>query len=280
MTKMSFANQVVVITGGSSGIGKQLAVDFSRLGAHCIICSRASTVLIDTQAEFQQTNCNVDVQECDVRDTGQVHRLANHVLTHYGQIDILLNNAGYGVYRPFEESSLDEVLDLLDVNLAGAMRCAKAFLPSMVSNRSGRIVNISSIGGETIITPNAVYCAAKHGMVAWTKAIRYELAHYNVKVNVICPGHTKTNFHDHPTFRRRDPYRRKTARSMTVEKVSAVTLDAILKDRVLTYIPWWQKWVAWMLNAAPIISVPIWDRITQKRIAQLYEQLEQEQKNG
>lgn len=268
----------VLITGGSSGIGKQIAKDFSAQGARVVVCSENLPSLTQTRMEFDQVGLKVDTQECDIRSTIHVNCVADYVLRQYGSLDILINNAGYAVYRPFAESTLDEVLDLLDVNLAGAMRCTKAFLPGMIERRSGRIVNISSIGGETIITPNAVYCAAKHGMVAWSKALRYELAPFNVKVNVVCPGHTSTNFHDHPTFRRRDPYRRKGARSLTVQQVSAAVMDAINTDRVVTYVPWWQGLVAWSLNALPFLTWSIWDRISRKRVEQLYEQIGLEKK--
>jgi short-subunit dehydrogenase len=221
----------------------------------------------------------VDAILCDVRNQEQVDQMASHVLKRYEHLDILINNAGYTVYRPFEESPLEEILDIMDVNLLGAMRCAKAFLPSMIARRSGRIVNISSIGGETIITPNATYCSAKHGMVAWTKAIRCELAHFNIKVNVICPGHTKTNFHDHPTFQRREIYRKKGARSLTVEAVSDKILDAIRKDRAATFIPSWYGLVVWALNVLPFVTVPIWNRLMKKRIIQLYEQIEAEKRS-
>jgi hypothetical protein len=277
-TGSNFAGKVVVVTGGTRGIGKQLAKDLLGLGAQVIICSSQPLNVEQAHAELKQIASRIDALVCDVRDTEQVNRLANHVLTRYGCIDILINNAGYAVYRPFEESSIEEVLDLVDVNLSGAMRCTKAFLPSMIARRSGRIVNISSIAGETIITPNATYCAAKHGMVSWTRAIQYELAHFNIGVNVVCVGHTKTSFHDHPTFRRRDVYRKKGARLLTVEAVSAKIIDAIRKNRVVTYVPWWQRLVVWALNALPFVTMPIWDRVMQKRIAQLYEQIEIEKK--
>jgi short-subunit dehydrogenase len=276
MNNLSLIDQTVMITGGSSGIGQQLVKDFAGQGAHVVACSDHSQSMDQAGTDFERLGLKVDIQECDVRSTNQVERLADYTLHQYGHLDILINNAGYAVYRPFEESTVDEVCDILDVNLTGAMRCAKAFLPGMIERRSGRIVNISSIGGETIITPSAVYCAAKHGMVAWTKAMRYELAHFNIKVNVVCPAHTKTNFHDHPTFRRRDPYRSKNARSLTVEQVSAAVLDAIRKDRIVTYVPWWQGLLAWSLNALPLVTLPIWDRISRKRVKQLYEQIELE----
>ncbi len=276
ITSNPFRQRVVVVTGGSSGIGKQMARDLLQLGARVIICSHMPETLAQTKTEFHEAGLSVDARPCDVRHNDQVYQLADYVLAQYGQVDILVNNAGYAVYRAFEESSLEQVLDIVDVNLSGAMRCAKAFLPSMIACRSGRIVNISSIGGETIITPNATYCAAKHGMIAWSKAIRYELAPFNVAVNVVCPGHTKTNFHDHSTFRRRDPYRRKKSRSLTVAEVSTAALRAIRLDKVVTYVPWWQGVVVWALSALPFIAVPVWDRLAQRRVAQLYEQIELE----
>jgi short-subunit dehydrogenase len=108
-----------------------------------------------------------------------------------------------------------------------------------------------------------------HGL----KAIRYELARFNIKVNVVCPGYTITNFHDHQTFRRRNPYRKKNTRSLTGRDVSIKILDTICKDRVVTFVPWWYRWVVWILNVMPIISIPLWNRILEKRINQLYEQI-------
>jgi short-subunit dehydrogenase len=243
-------------------------------GAYVIICSNESENLDEARSQLSSVSPRIEACVCDVRNTDQVLGLAHYVLERYGKIDILMNNAGYAVYRPFEESSIEEIFDIVDVNLCGAMRCTKVFLPSMIARRSGRIVNVSSIGGEMIITPNATYCAAKHGMVAWSKAIRYELGRFNVKVNLVCPGHTKTNFHNHPTFRRRDPYRNKNARSLTVEDVSAAVMKAIRQDRIITYLPWWQGLVVWAVNALPFVTGPVWDRIAQKRIGQLYEQIE------
>jgi short-subunit dehydrogenase len=274
----SFADKIVLVTGGSSGIGKQVAKDLLSRGAHVIICSNESEKLDEAHSQLRTVSPKIDAYVCDVRNTNQVLRLAHYVLDRYGKIDILINNAGYAVYRPFEESSIEEILDILDVNLSGAMRCTKAFLPSMITRRSGRIVNISSISGEIIITPNATYCAAKHGMVAWTKAIRYELARYNIAVNVVCPNYVRTSFQDHHTFRRRDVYRRKKERSLTLEAVSNKTLDSIRRDRIVTFVPGWMRLIVWALRTIPFITSPVWDRIMQKRIAQLYEQIGSEKK--
>jgi short-subunit dehydrogenase len=271
-----FKGQVVVVTGGSSGIGLQLASDFAALAANVIVTSHDSARLEDAVGTLRERGRTVTPFHCDVRDASRVEALAQFVKAQWGRIDILVNNAGFAVYRPFDESSTAEILDLLDVNLGGAMRCARAFLPQMIAQGTGRIVNIASIGGSTIITPNAVYCAAKHGMVAWTLAIRYELEPLGVKVSVVCPGHTLTRFHDHPTFRRRDADRDPRVKSLAPEDVSAAVLDALCRDRVITYVPSWHRFLVWALRAAPLVSGPIWDRIARRRIAQLRQRIAEE----
>jgi short-subunit dehydrogenase len=275
-----FRDQVVIVTGGSSGIGKRVARDLLAAGALVTITGHDEGRVEQARAELSPAFPEIDAVICDVRSTPAVSRAVDGVLARRGRVDALINNAGYAVYRPFEESSVDEVVDLVDVNLSGAMRMTKAVLPGMIARRAGRIVNVSSIGGETIITPNAVYCAAKHGMVAWTKALRYELAHFGVRANVVCPGHTLTHFHDDPTFRRRDPYRGRQSRSMSTDRVSAAILDAMRRDRVVTYVPAWLGLMTWTLNALPFVTRPVWDRIASRRISQLYEQIDAEVARG
>lgn len=276
----AFRDQVVIVTGGSSGIGKQVTRDLLAEGALVTFTGHDPVRVDAARKEIAAIFPQVDAAVCDVRNMGQVSKTVENVLAGRGRVDVLINNAGYAVYRSFEESSAAEVVDLLDVNLAGAMRMAKAVLPGMIRRRSGRIVNVASIGGETIITPNAVYCAAKHGMVAWTKALRYELGRFGVRVNVVCPGHTITHFHDDPTFRRRDPYRGRQSRSMSVERVSTAILNAIRHDKIVSYVPAWLGLMTWTLNALPFATRPMWDSIATRRIEQLYEQIDAERQHG
>jgi short-subunit dehydrogenase len=193
----------------------------------------------------------------------------------YGHVDLLVNNAGYTVYRPFEESAVSEILDILDVNLAGAMRCARAFLPGMIARRDGRILNVSSVAGYFAVTPNATYCAAKHGLVGWTKALNYELDRFNVWVGVLCPDHVKTGFQDHPTFQRREPYRTRPER-LTVEEVSAAALDAIERRRTVTFVPRRAGLVAWAMRVLPGLAEPMWRRLMLRRVEQLYDEMARE----
>ncbi len=276
MRDATLRDRVVVITGGSSGIGKQTARRLLERGATVVIASHDASRLEQARADLHGVSSTVEAVAFDVRKSDDVERAVQQILDRHGRVDILINNAGYAVYRPFEESDLAEIVDLVDVNLTGAMRVTRAVLPAMIARRSGRIVNVASIGGETIITPNAVYCAAKHGLVAWTKALRYEVAHFGLSANVVCPGFTVTHFHDHPTFRRRDPYRRAGRKAMDADAVARGILAAIEYDRVVTYVPRWQGLVAWALAALPLATMPVWNHVARRRVAQLYEQIDAE----
>lgn len=273
-----FAGKVVVVTGGTTGIGRRVAEDFARLGAKVTICAPRDEDVRRAVAEMRSASLLVEGQACDVRHTAQIQALADRVLDREGRVDILINNAGFAVYRAFEESSTEEVVDIVDVNLLGVMRGMKAFLPGMIARRSGHIVNVSSIGGELIITPNASYCGAKHGVVALTRALRYELARFNVLATVVCPDFVPTSFQVHESFRRRDPYRKKTKSEggLTAADVSAALQSAIRRKKVVAYVPWWAGLIVWVTRVMPGVVEPFWGRIMRKRMEQLYAEIHKE----
>lgn len=271
-------NKVVLITGGSSGLGYELAKAMFHKGAKVIICSHDEQRLMNAHNQLIKENVNILSTLCDIREIKDILEIKELIIKEYGRIDILINNVGYAVYRPFEESSSKEIIDLLDVNLGSAMRLTSEILPIMKKQKSGKIINISSIAGATIVTPNAVYCAAKHGLVAWSKALNYELKRFGISVSVVCPGLFKTNFHNHPTFQRRDPYRKKPPPSLNASFVSLQVIKAIEKNKSITYVPSWYGRLVWLLNAFPAVLYPLWSLIIKKRIDQLYEQIELERR--
>jgi short-subunit dehydrogenase len=238
------------------------------------LSSDDATRLESTWRELRAKFNKVEREVCDVRSERAVEQLVGRVLAASNHIDVLVNNAGYATYQTFAESSTREIVDLLDVNLAGAMRCTRAVLPSMMNRGRGSIVNVASIGGEIIITPNAVYCAAKHGMVAWSLAIRYELLRHGIAVSVVCPGYTRTAFHDHPTFGRRAISRSTLRKALTPRRVAKGVLRAALTRRRIVFVPWWHRYVAWLMHAAPWLTLPVWDRLALRRIEWLYRGIE------
>lgn len=263
-------DKLLLITGGSSGIGKQLAADLLTTGSKVIIVSDNPDHIAEALKELKSISARVYGVQCDVGDYESVKRMHEQVIGSYGCPDILINNAGFATYRTFENTEMEEIERLVSVNLVGAMRCARVFLPEMIARQSGVIVNMASISGRLIITPNATYGAAKHALVAWSEALRDELAHFNIQVNVICPGRVETPFFDHETFRSRTE-RPETRFTITLKDVSRATQRAIIHNHFLTYVPWTLGLLVWLSNSLPFLVKPIWSRLLRSRIREIYD---------
>jgi hypothetical protein len=234
-----------------------------------VIVSHDAERLATAAAELRSIGPNVEAVQADVADAGSVSRMADKVMAGIGCPDILVNNAGLATYRTFEQMDPSEIELLVSVNFLGALRCTKAFLAAMIARRSGTIVNMASIAGRIPMTPNGTYSAAKHGLVAWSETLRYEVARYGISVSVICPGRVETPFFDHPTFRERVP-RRETRQTITLDDVSGATLDAVAHRRFLTYVPRSLGFVVWAINALPLVARPLYRILMSRRVADMY----------
>ncbi|MGH7771157.1 MAG: SDR family NAD(P)-dependent oxidoreductase [Candidatus Binatia bacterium] len=191
---MEFKNQVVLITGVSSGIGQRLAIDLASRGSTVVGCGRFQQRLQETLSEMRRTSPSSSVHVCDVSNHGQVKGMVQKVLSEFGKIDILINNAGFGSYQSFVDLPLDTIERMMRTNFLGAVYCIKEVLPSMVERGSGHIVNISSVAGK-IGTPNmASYCATKFALIGLSESLYYELRPLGINVSAICPGPVRTKF--------------------------------------------------------------------------------------
>ena len=265
---MILRGKQILITGGSSGIGKAIAAQLlSRENAVTIVGHDAHSVETALN-ELRPLGAPVGGHVADIGDRDAVGRLAAEVLRE-GVPDVLLNNAGFGVYRTFEASSADEIDRLLAVNFTGHVALTKLLLAPMIARRSGAIGFMASIAGRLPITPNATYCAAKHGMLGLAAALRHELRRFGISVTAICPGRVETPFFAHPTFveRTRGP---ETRTSVPVTRVAAETIRALESGQAVCYIPRSLGLAAWLYEAAPVVMNPLFDRILQKRIERLY----------
>ena len=191
---MDFKNQVVLVTGASSGIGRRVAIDMAVRGAIVVGCSRSLEKLHDTANELKRYSPSSTVMTCDVSAPEQVREMVERVLSQFGKIDILINNAGFGAYQSFVESSIDAIESMLRTNYLGTVYCTKEVLPSMIAKQSGHIANISSVAGK-IATPNmASYCATKFALIGLSESLYHELKPLGIHVSVICPGPVRTKF--------------------------------------------------------------------------------------
>ena len=191
---MTFRDQVVLITGASNGIGRRLAIDLAARGAIIVGCGRSLERLQATAAEMQRTSPLSTAIKCDVAKLDQVREMVSGVLSKFGKIDILINNAGIGMRKPFAETPIEVIEDLIRTNYLGVVYCTHEALPSMIARGRGHIVNISSVGGM-IGAPNlAGYCASKFAMNGFSESLYHELMPRGINVSVICPGPVRTDF--------------------------------------------------------------------------------------
>ena len=191
---MDFTDQIVCITGASNGIGKQLAIDFAKRGAVVIGCGRSIERLKEVLKEVRQTSQASLMMGCDVSDPDQVHGMIGKVLADFGRVDILINNAGVGMRKPFHETDPATIEAIMRTNYFGAVYCTHELLPSMIARRSGHIVNISSIAGKIGTLNMAAYCASKFAMNGWSESLYHELKPLGVMVSLVCPGPVHTGF--------------------------------------------------------------------------------------
>ena len=195
-----FANQVVVITGASTGIGLATARAFATHGARVALVARdpQRLTLLATELEplFPQRILTVP---CDVTDRPQVDQLMQQVAQRFGRIDILVNNAGIGLIAPFERVQYSDAHALFATNFFGTFHCLQAVLPYFRKQRAGHIVNIASLAGLRGIPNSSVYAATKAAVIALSDALRVEWQDYGIHVTVMCPGRirlTETGFFD------------------------------------------------------------------------------------
>lgn len=264
----SFRGNKIVITGGSSGIGKEIAREFLTLGAHVTIIADQAPKLESARVELSTISPSVSALQCDIAVLEQVQRTAGRYLETWGAPDVLVNNAGFAVYRAFEEMDPAEIDQLLRVNFVGACLLTREFLPGMIRNGRGHVVIMSSIAGRLPMTPCGVYSAAKHGLVAWAETLRAEVHRHGIQVHAICPGRVETPFFDHETFVNRAP-RREARSAVPVEAVAWATVQAVRTGRFLAYRPRWHRCLVWLAHSLPLLSRPALQQLMRARVASL-----------
>lgn len=188
---------VAIVTGASRGIGRAIAGELARRGYRLTLLARRPQPLEVAAQELRPLAPEVQAFTCDVRDAAQVKSAFQKILGWAGRADVLVNNAGIGGFGAVQELS-DEVWDdTLDTNLRGVFLCSRAVAPQMIRQRSGHIINISSLAGKNFFAGAAAYCASKWGLMGLSYCMAEDLRGYGIRVSVICPGSVHTEFSPH-----------------------------------------------------------------------------------
>ncbi len=191
-TEYDFKGKTVLITGGSRGLGLVLAREFAREGARLVICARDEEELERGRADLESRGAQVMIYRCDVRDRTEVSEMVRAVEERFGGIDVLVNNAGVIQMGPLEVMTHTDFEKAMAAHFWAPLNTMMAVIPGMKARKSGRIVNISSIGGKVSVPHLVPYCASKFALTGLSRGLRTELLKDGIAVTTICPGLMRT----------------------------------------------------------------------------------------
>ena len=261
---MKFTGKTVVITGASSGIGKQAAIDFAKNGAGPIfLVARSEMKLTELARNISERHpsCQAIPRVCDVSDKAQVFQLAKEVLAS-GSIDILVNSAGFGIFKTVRDHSIEEIESVTATNYLGMVYCTKAFLDSMLARGSGHIVNVASVAASFGVAGLAPYCATKFAMLGFSESLYHELHGTGVGITVVSPIGVKTNFFAHESFEGVIPSY--VGFALEPKVVSRAVLAAASSPRLEIIVPFYMRGAVWLKHTFPYLVQPITGAISRR----------------
>src|SRR6478736_1041239 len=193
---MNLTNQVALVTGGGQGIGKASALALAEAGAHVVVADIDRQKAEATAEAIMSSQRRSHAVQADVGDVQNIDRMVREALEHFGQIDILLNNAGVTRRADIMDVTEADWDRIHRVNAKGVFFCLQRVAREMIPRRSGRIINIASIAGKGYVgTSNAIYAASKGAVISLTKTAAQQLGAHNINVNAVCPGIVRTSLY-------------------------------------------------------------------------------------
>jgi 3-oxoacyl-[acyl-carrier protein] reductase len=221
-------DKVTIVTGASSGIGREIALTFAQEGAKVVLAARREAKLKGVAREVLSRGGESLVVPTDVSREAQVRAMVGEALREFGRVDVLVNDAGMGHWGPVIDFKAKEWDEVFDVNVKGTFLCCREVLPIMMEHKKGRIINISSDAGKIPFAECSAYCAAKAAVIAFSRCLALEMLPHNIGVHVICPGYVDTPWYDN------DPTAPDRSRMLKAEDIAQLALYlASLPSRVL-----------------------------------------------
>jgi NADP-dependent 3-hydroxy acid dehydrogenase YdfG len=197
MSANNIKGKVVIITGASSGLGEETARHLSEQGAKVALGARRKDRIESLAGEIKENGGDAIAVSTDVTQQDQVKKLVDSAVDAFGQVDVILNNAGLMPLSPMEDLKIDEWDQMIDVNIKGVLYGIAAALPYMKEQKSGHFINISSVAGHKIFPGSTVYSATKSAVRVISEGLRQEVKPYNIRTTIISPGAVKTELLEH-----------------------------------------------------------------------------------
>jgi len=252
-----FEGKIVLVTGASSGIGRQVSLDFSGHGARSIILvARSRSKLEDLEKTISRNfNIKTIIYPCDVSKKSEVEQMGREILDKCGHVDILVNNAGFGVYGKVQNQSIEQIESVTFTNYLGVVYCTKVFLDSMIARKSGHIVNLASVAASFGVAGLSAYCASKYAVLGFSESLSQELHGTGVGLTVVSPMGVKTNFFNNSSFGGRIPYY--NGFMLKTNTVSNAVLAAANSHRLEIIVPFYMRAGVWLKHTIPFLINPM-----------------------
>jgi uncharacterized protein len=252
-----FEGKIVLVTGASSGIGRQVSLDFSGHGAQSIILvARSRSKLEDLEKTISRKfNIKTIIYPCDVSKKSEVEQMGREILDKCGHVDILVNNAGFGLYGKVQNQSIEQIESVTFTNYLGVVYCTKVFLDSMIARKSGHIVNLASVAASFGVAGLSAYCASKYAVLGFSESLSQELHGTGVGLTVVSPMGVKTNFFNNSSFGGRIPYY--NGFMLKTNTVSNAVLAAANSHRLEIIVPFYMRAGVWLKHTIPFLINPM-----------------------
>jgi len=217
--------KVVWITGASTGIGRELAMEFSKAGCIVVVSSRRKSRLVKIVSEIKFADREASAFVCNVMSERSIKTTSKRIRENYGGIDLLINNAGVTAFKSFIETKTFDYDIIMNTNLRGSFLCMKNVLPQMIKRKRGHIINILSTAAINAFEDSSVYAASKAGLMAMSNCLREEVRRYNIKITNIFPGAVETPMWD---SRSRQKYKN---RMMNPEDIAKIAVSVFMQPK-------------------------------------------------
>ena len=255
---------VLIVTGASSGIGAAVGKQFARQGYRVVLAARRIERLESLADEIEASGGQALAVQTDLFQYKDIQKLVASTISQFGQVDVLVNNAGFGRLKWLEQ--LDPGKDIqaqLQINLTATILVAREVLPHMIKRRSGHIINMASLGGFVATPTYTTYSASKFGVRGFTEALRREVGVYGIHVTGVYPGGVRTEFKDHTGTDRKTGRTTPDSLRLEPEDVAQVILKVVDHPRRTVIIPWQMRFVVWANSHFPgIVDWIIENRFT------------------
>lgn len=233
-----------IITGASSGIGKALAFEFAKNGFNLLLTARSEESLREVGGICESKYAvETEIFAADLASAESTAELVKFIAGR--KIDVLVNNAGFGVKGDFAETEITDELKMIDVQLAAMLKLTKAVLSQMIANKSGKILNVASVYSFSPVPKQSVYSACKSFMLSFSSALRSEIENSGVSISVLCPGITQTE------FRTRAGIADKKNSGMTAEKVAEIAYAEMMREKFIIVPGLQNKFFAFLSKHLP-----------------------------